>query len=294
MKQQYLLLTLLLLPLNLLAQQPLTYTTSEGATHLTGPFELSVLETTPKYAEWFNQSYNAYQMPQMDTKWAKKLKPLTVDIYMATWCGDTKFWVPRFVKLWDELGLQREQLNFTALYGSSEDGKYKQGPNNETASLRIHRVPTFIFRSDGVEIARMVESPSTSLFTDLKQIALHCPSAPNYAAADYLTQLFATTPVAEVKDNLRQHLIHIWGNTLSDSELNTLGHVLQDAGKLEEALVVFELNTSLYKYVPRVYTSFAQALAAAEDKAAAVDMYLKAIEIDAENSSAKKGLKALL
>ena len=48
---------------------------------------------------------------------------------MGTWCGDSKEWVPSFLKIWDQLGLDRKELTFTALYDIDE--RYKQGPNKE-------------------------------------------------------------------------------------------------------------------------------------------------------------------
>ena len=48
---------------------------------------------------------------------------------MGTWCGDSKEWVPSFLKIWDQLGLDRKELTFTALYDIDE--RYKQGPNGE-------------------------------------------------------------------------------------------------------------------------------------------------------------------
>ena len=62
---------------------------------------------------------------------------------MGTWCGDSKEWVPSFLKIWDQLGLDRKKLIFTALYDIDE--RYKQGPNGEEKGKQIHRVPNFIF-----------------------------------------------------------------------------------------------------------------------------------------------------
>ena len=103
---------------------------------------------------------------------------------MGTWCGDSKKWVPRFLKLWDAYELDRSKLRFTALYDTDE--KYKQDPNGEELGKKIHRVPTFIFKRDGAEFARIVESPRNDLKTDLQQIALGVSSEPNYRGATYL------------------------------------------------------------------------------------------------------------
>tara|TARA_B110000305_G_scaffold166436_1_gene184047 strand:- start:71 stop:229 length:159 start_codon:yes stop_codon:yes gene_type:complete len=50
-----------------------------------------------------------------------------------------------------QLDLYRDKLNYTALYDIDEH--YKQGPNGEEKGMQIHRVPTFIFKRNGKEIA---------------------------------------------------------------------------------------------------------------------------------------------
>jgi hypothetical protein len=77
--------------------------------------------------------------------------------------------------------LDENQLKFTALYDGEE--LYKQGPNAEEKGKRIHRGPTFIFKKEGQEYARMVEYPRNDLEKDLAQIAVGYPSEPNYRAA---------------------------------------------------------------------------------------------------------------
>ena len=96
--------------------------------------------------------------------------------------------MPQFVKLWDELGLKRSQLRLIGLY--NDDERYKTSPNGEEKGKQIHRVPVFIFKSNNVEYARIVESPKNDLVTDVAQIALGFPSAPNYEGANYLFKVF--------------------------------------------------------------------------------------------------------
>jgi len=63
---------------------------------------------------------------------------------MGTWCGDSKKWIPSFLKAWGKLSLDRKKLKYTVLYDTDE--RYKQGPNGEEKGMHIHRVPTFIFK----------------------------------------------------------------------------------------------------------------------------------------------------
>ncbi|MEL7006855.1 MAG: hypothetical protein AAFN93_29640, partial [Bacteroidota bacterium] len=87
--------------------QPLSYIDHEGDKHLVGSISIEDLQSDP-YKDWFNSSYE--EGPSEKAKWSKKLKGTEVEVYLGTWCGDSKNWVPKFVKLWDELGLDRNQL----------------------------------------------------------------------------------------------------------------------------------------------------------------------------------------
>jgi tetratricopeptide (TPR) repeat protein len=210
---------------------------------------------------------------------------------MGTWCGDSQEWVPRLVKLWDELGLDREQLKFTALYGSGDN--YKQGPNGEEKGLNIHRVPTFIFKQDGKEYARIVESPSTDLLTDVAQIALGYPSAPNYAGATYILSLFDEKSMEEIYKDMNNVWRTLYYKVGRYAELNTLGNVLYAADQRDQALFVFNLNTAYYPGNWRVQQRFAELLAEMEDYENAIIFYEKVVQLNPENEEAKSELERI-
>ena len=151
----------------------------------------------------------------------------------------------------DWLGTQRRTTPFyRALYDGIE--KYKQGPNHEEKGLHIHRVPTFIFKKKGKEYARIVESPRNDLEKDLAQIALGYASEPNYRAATYLLNLFDSTSMEEIWKDVNNHFAEIWRLTGKDSELNTLGYVLDRSGRKDQALLVFQMNSIIYPHTPSV------------------------------------------
>ena len=261
-----------------------TYTDHNGNTHLKGSFSLARLEKDTLYQKWYEQSYAAFHVRENDPSWKKALKDVEVDIYLGTWCGDSKNWVPKFVKLWDSLGLDRAQLHFTALYNGEE--KYKQGPNGEEKGKQIHTVPTFIVKKEGNEYARIVETPCNDLETDLAQIALGYPSAPNYRAATYMINLLETQSIDTIYQNFREHVYEAYELVSSMSELNTLGYVLLRAGEVDKALVIFQMNTYLFRYNPNVYDSYGEALAKAGRKDEAIQQYEKVLKIDPENKNA--------
>lgn len=284
---------ILLLSIDLLMAQntPMTYLNEEEEKHLCGPFDLSVLTTDTTYANWYQESIDEFEIDLDEADWQEKLQDMKVDIYLGTWCGDSKNWVPKFVKLWDALELDREQLNFIALY--DDDDRYKQGPNGEEKGKNIHRVPTFIFYEGEEEVARIVEHPNNDLITDVGQIALGVPSAPSYRAANYLMDCFDEMGVEGVRENFKEVVNKAYRLQSRSSEMNTLGYVYLRAGEMDKATTVFYMNTLCNRWDPNVYDSYAEALEEMGDIKTAAWYYEKAISIDPKSEHAKERLDAL-
>ena len=154
------------------------YTDHKEKVHLIGKCDRSSLTEAP-FQEWYNKYYDAYELDKpLLAKSEGKLEGVTVEIFMATWCGDSKRGVPQFYKVMDHLKVGKEQISLINLYDSKKG--YKQGPNHEEKGKLIHRVPTFIFYKAGKEIGRIVETPATSFEMDIAQIAAGLPPSPNY------------------------------------------------------------------------------------------------------------------
>jgi tetratricopeptide (TPR) repeat protein len=267
------------------------YKNAEGDTHICGEFPLDYLEHDSTYSVWFNKYYNELKLPNKRLRLKSKLKNSTVDIYLGTWCGDSKKWVPKFIKLWDELGLKRSQLRLIALY--NDEKRYKTSPDGMEQGQQIHRVPVFIFKSNNVEYARIVESPKNDLITDVAQIALGFPSKPNYEGANYLFKILDTEPLEMIEKNMNAHYRVLIKKVHKSKELNTLGYVLLRSNRTKEALICFELNTYLFRYNPNVYDSYGEALALSGEHVKALKMYEKVLEIDPENKNAMAQIKHL-
>jgi len=275
----------------LIAQDVQFYHNDDAEKHLIGEFPINYLKQDTTYSKWYEEGYADYVLAEKDYAWAENLKDDKVEIYMGTWCGDSQEWVPRFIKLWDELGLSRDQLKIMALYGSGDH--YKQGPNGEEKGLNIHRVPTFIFKEDGKEYARIVESPSTNLLTDVAQIALGYPSAPNYAGATYLLDLFAQKSMKEIYNDMNNIWRTLYYKVGRYAELNTLGNVLYAADKKEQAQFVFNLNTAFYPGNWRVQKRFAEILAEMEYYENAITFYEKVVQLNPDYEEAKTELERI-
>ena len=291
MKRYFLIAVTLLFSGEILAQSPQTYLNADGDKHLAGEFDLNILRTDTTYQSWYDQSAKNFKLSGKNTDWKKSLEDTEVEIFLGTWCGDSKRWVPQFVQLWNELGLDEKQLKFTALYDGEE--QYKQGPNGEEKGKLIHRVPTFIFKKDDNEYARIVEFPVNDLETDLAQIALGVASEPNYRAATYLLELFENEPLDSIYNNVQTHFNEVYRLVGKERELNTLGYVFQYSDRMPQALLTFEINSVIFPYSPRVLNSYAEALVKNDHKDRAIEVFKRAVALEPSLESAVEKLKEL-
>ena len=118
------------------------------------------------FRSWFLREYNSYRP---DTTLPGKLhcpflQEMRVTVVMGTWCPDSRREVPRFYKVADMLNIPDDQI--TVIYVDL----HKKAPGIDTDSLLIQRVPTFIFRLDGLEEGRIVEVPQGSFEKEIKKI----------------------------------------------------------------------------------------------------------------------------
>jgi len=274
-----------------IAQTPQTYLNARAEKHLAGPFNLELLKVDSVYKVWFEENWKLFSLKGESTDWKENLEHTEVDIYLGTWCGDSKRWVPQFVKMWNDLGLDQNKLKFTALYDGVE--KYKQGPNGEEKGLRIHRVPTFIFKEDGEEYARIVEYPRNDLELDVAQIAVGYASEPNYRAATYLLELFESQSMEDIIKDVRNHLNQVNHLVGKDRELNTLGYVFLRSNRIREALLTFQFNTIIYPHSPRAFNSYGEGLLVNKDKSGAIRAFKRAIVLDPKHENANRRLQEL-
>ena len=172
--------------------------------------------------------------------------------------------------------------------------KIKQGPNGEEKGLSIHRVPTFLFYKDGEEIGRIVESPVGNLELDIAQIYAGLAPRPNYRLANYLLDQFATKPLNTIDSEVAQNAPYLKSHSKNEGELNTLGYVLMAAGKYDQAVIAFRLNTLLYPESGNTFDSLGEAYLKAGNKEQAIANYLKSLQLDATNENAVNILQEML
>jgi len=145
---------------------------------LVGKIDIDALNSN-SYQNWYAANHKNYQVnSEIIMAIKNELSKHKILVFMGTWCGDSKREVPRFIKILETAEFPMDNLKIVAV--DRRKDSYKKSPTGEEWGLSIKRVPTFIFYKDGKETNRIIESPITSLETDMKEIVLGSEYTPNY------------------------------------------------------------------------------------------------------------------
>lgn len=262
-----------------------------GQTILVGRASVSAMQMA-NYKTWFDDSYNKYTVDAGSTQ---QLKPLLqnkrMEIFLGTWCGDSRREVPRMLKILQSAGMDSTQLSLIFVDNSSH--AYKQSPQHEEKGKNIHHVPSFIIYDEKKEIGRIIETPVVSLEKDLLAILEQQSYQPQYRAIEYWRN-----EVANRTDNMTdmelQKLVSILKPLCKHSgEFNAYGYVLLSAKNNSEALNVFRLNTMLYPDNANTFDSLAEAWERTGNKKEAIAAYEKLLVLKPGDEAVKKKIEAL-
>lgn len=117
------------------------------------------------FVDWFTSQYSNYKVDTNTAKKAEiKLTDKNIKIVMGTWCSDSRREVPRMLKILDTIGFPQDSLSLIFV------DRKKKGIGNETDSLNIELVPTFIIYKNKKELGRIIETPEETLEKDLLKI----------------------------------------------------------------------------------------------------------------------------
>ncbi len=135
----------------------------KGQDILVGKGNFRALETAP-FVKWFKSNAGAYRPDNQIIRALKnKIQEVDFEIYMGTWCPDSREQVPAFYKILNEAGYNTDKVPIYFLPRHYDANPMVKGKN-------IIRVPTIIVKKDGKEIGRIIEYPMETLEKDLLKI----------------------------------------------------------------------------------------------------------------------------
>lgn len=267
------------------------YTDARGNQMLLGKHNKEDLQQAP-YNTWFDKNYADYKIDSLTADQLKSfVKDKHFEIFMGTWCGDSKREVPRMFKLLEYAGVHPSQIKLIMV--DYRDSTYKQSPAHEERGKSILRVPDLLLYDGEKEINRIVESPVVSLEKDLLVISKKDSYLPNYKGATYLSKLANENKLAAlIKDsaNLTEKLKDM---VMNSSELNSLGYVWMAAGEKAKAMLAFQLNAAIFPNDANVYDSLGEINMKLNKKEEARKYYQQVLKMQPANENAKKMLEKL-
>jgi thiol-disulfide isomerase/thioredoxin len=143
-------------------------TSHEGYPILVGKIDREGLRG-PNYKDWYQEEYDSYSVDAASLDAIKDaLKGVAIEVFIGTWCDDSRYVTPHLYKIIDYLGFDEKNMQVVAV--DNHPDRRKQSPQHEEAGKNIEYVPTFIFYRNGIELGRIVEYPQESLEKDMATI----------------------------------------------------------------------------------------------------------------------------
>ena len=137
-----------------------------GKPMLIGKTDLNAFEL-PEFSEWYNTEYGAYEPDEFVLDQIKlHIDSVRIEVFMGTWCSDTRREFPRLIKILEQLDYDKSNLLIINL------DRNKQSLNKEEKGKDIEFVPTIIIYKNVTELGRIIEFPIVTLESDLLNILL--------------------------------------------------------------------------------------------------------------------------
>ncbi len=245
------------------------------------------------FKEWFQPGYTTYQPNASVMQQLKKVdrKGVSVEVWLGTWCGDSKREVPRFFKIIDSFASIPVPLKVIGLGG--RDSLYKQSPTHEEEGKGIYRVPVFIVYKDGKEIGRINEYPVLSLEKDLLAILSGKEYIPNYKSFSVIQKWAEEGALVDENNSLRGMANQLRPLVAEEYELNSLGYLFLNQQKAAQALSIFQINRWLFPSSANVVSSLAEGYAANGDYQRALQFGEGAVELNKDPNLVKELLQVV-
>ena len=126
---------------------------------LIGPVTRETVEAAP---EWVQAEVEAKPDPNVAAALAAVPAGAEVEVFLGTWCGDSRRELPR---LWKAIDAAGGTVPFQIHYVGVDH--QKKEPAAEIAKEGVRYLPTFIVRRDGREVGRIVETSPNGIESDL-------------------------------------------------------------------------------------------------------------------------------
>ena len=262
-----------------------------GATILAGHCSLSILQTSP-YRDWFDKQYSSYTVDTGTMHLMhNRLEGKTIEVFLGSWCGDSKREVPRLIKILQAASF--DTANLRLIFVDNSTNLYKQSPQHEEVGKVIHHVPTIIVYNHDNEMGRIIESPRVSLEKDLLAIVLHKPYDANYKDVAWWVSNVNDRDKPLTSARLANIAVAIKPICNRMYDFNTYGYVLLAQKNYAEAINVFKLNTIMFPAMPGTYDSLGEAYMAAGENDKAKENYNKVLALKPGDENATKMLAQL-
>jgi tetratricopeptide (TPR) repeat protein len=264
-------------------------TDSKGIPMLLGRCTPAAMQQQP-FSKWYDSAFNAYQPNTEQTTILKeKLSHAEIEIFLGTWCGDSKREVPRLLKTLASSGIDTSNIHIIMVH--HEGIVYKQSPQHEEKGKNIFRVPTAIIYQNKKETGRIIESPVESWEKDLVKLSTMQPYTPNYNAGN---QYMASIKSKKMSDAAMEKLAERYKTTFKNSaQLNAIGYLFLYQKQIPKAIQTLKLNTLLFNKDSNTWDSLAEAYATIGNKTKAIELYKKVLEIKPGDSNAIAQIKKL-
>jgi glyoxylase-like metal-dependent hydrolase (beta-lactamase superfamily II) len=168
---------------------------------------------------------------------------------------------------------------------SSVKASDASGVNLEEAIKRLPAgaTPAFVRESgiDGKKVANYTRTGATALWRQLKR-----------SAADEIQRTLDASGVAAATARFEEVRADT-ATFVDEAEVNLLGYRYLQAGATDAAIAVFEMNVAAFPGSWNVYDSLGEAYAAKGDRARAVELYRRSLELNPANTNATAALERL-
>lgn len=115
--------------------------------------------------DWWKTEYESYTVKSEKFNFSLPEKFDSVQVFMGSWCEDSRREVPRFCKIFDMDYFKDIPITFICLNGQ------KTVDVIDVEEYYVQFVPTIIFYKKGEELCRIIEQPRTeSLESDIEDL----------------------------------------------------------------------------------------------------------------------------